>query len=79
MLWVVPVIMAAPGDLAPGAQELDAAEARLGELRAAAEATATATLRLQTAWTERPAAKGRSPCDDHDRLSLAWRIERLGA
>ncbi len=78
MLWIVPLILAAPGDLAPGAQELDAAELRLGELRAATEAAGTATLRLQAAWTEWASAKG-SPCDDHDRLSLGWRIERFGA
>ena len=64
-------------DLAPTIQELDAAWARLVELASASQAAGTATLALQVEWTQRKVP--RSPCDDHDRLSLGWRIEHFGA
>lgn len=74
-LWLS--LAAAPGELAPGAQSLAEAEARFAALTAAADATAAATVGLQAAWAERPAPRGL--CDDHDRLALAWRLERFGA
>ncbi len=77
MIALLLLVAPSPGDLAPGAQELAASEARFEELSAAAEATATAVLSLQTAWAEGTPPK--APCDDHERLSLGWRLERFGA
>ena len=74
-LWLL--LAPSPADLAPGAPELRTEEARYAELGAAAEATATAALSLQAAWAER--TPPRSPCDDHARLELGWRLERFGA
>jgi len=68
---------ATPADLAPGAQELAAAQTRYEEVYAEAEATGTATLQLQARWVVGKPPK--SPCDDHDRLALGWRMERFGA
>ncbi len=77
MITLLLLLAASPSDLAPGAQELAASEARFAELSATAEATATAVLSLQTAWAEGKPPK--TPCDDHERLSLGWRLERFGA
>ncbi len=78
MLFFLPLVLAGPGDIAPAAQELDAAESRLDALLSTSESVAAATLRLQVAWTQVPVVKG-GPCADHDRLSLGWRIERFGS
>jgi hypothetical protein len=68
---------ASPADLAPGAPELLAAEARLQELLVTSDAAARATGRLQVAWTV--AATPPKVCDDAERLGVGWRIERFGA
>jgi hypothetical protein len=75
---LVPLLFAAgPADLAPGAPELAAATSHFEEVLAAARATGRAVVQLQAAWTERAVPK--TPCDDLDRLSLGWRMERFGA
>ncbi|MSQ02236.1 MAG: hypothetical protein EXR71_10165 [Myxococcales bacterium] len=76
MIALLLLLAPSPADLAPGAEELAAAEARFDDLSAAAEATATAVLSLQSAWAEGKPPK--APCD-HERLSLGWRLERFGA
>lgn len=77
MIWIGLFLALSPADLAPGAQELAAAELRFQEVFDAAEATGAAVTQLQSRWVATPAPKG--PCDDHDRLALGWRIERFGA
>ncbi len=77
MMWFTLLLAASPGDLAPGAGELEAARTRFDEVLAAADATGLAVAQLQVAWTERPVPK--AVCDDLDRLSLGWRLERFGA
>lgn len=76
MIWIGLVFALNPADLAPGAQELAAAEARFKEVFDAAEATGTAVTQLQSRWVAEPPPK--DVCD-HDRLALGWRIERFGA
>ncbi len=77
MIWIGLLLALSPADLAPGAQELAAAEARFQEVFDAAEATGTAVTQLQSRWVVNEAP--REVCDDHDRLALGWRIERFGA
>lgn len=77
MIPIVLLLAATPGDLAPGAGELATARSRFADLRVAADATGLAVAQLQVAWTEHPVPK--AACDDLDRLSLGWRMERFGA
>ncbi|GDX83051.1 hypothetical protein LBMAG42_48620 [Deltaproteobacteria bacterium] len=77
MIWIGLFFALSPADLAPGAQELAAAELRFQEVFEAAEATGAAVTQLQSRWAGGAAPK--DVCDDHDRLALGWRIERFGA
>lgn len=77
MIWLGLLLAPAPAELAPGAQELAAGEARFQELYDIAEATGTAVVQLQSQWALAPQTRG--ICDDHERLALGWRIEQFGA
>lgn len=77
--WIA-LAAAAPADLAPGAPELLAAQARLTELLATTRAVSGAAGRLQVAWTGYPTPKPTAdPCGDAARIELGWRVERFGA
>ncbi len=76
-LWAHPAPAVTPADLAPSASDLLSAEERLAELLATGRATASATTRLQTAWTLTTAPK--AVCADPVRLELGWRMERFGS
>lgn len=74
--WGVSEVVAAPGDVAPGAPELQEAEQRLQIVQVDARGIGLATQRLQVAWTRLPATK--ATCEPAH-VELGWRIERFGA